>query len=308
MYSVLIYYLVQILNRLISKFYLEGSVISLSSAVVIDDNILNNLRADCENCFGLCCVALPYAKSADFAFDKDSGTPCRNLQSNYLCGIHNELRNRGFRGCAAYECFGAGQKVSQSTYNGKDWRTNKDVSLEMFEVYPIMQQLHEMLWYLNEALTNGAAKSIYKELHNSLIETEELTNKSPEFILSIDVSKLRDKVNKLLIRTSELVRAQVSKKQKDTRRGMDYLGAKLKGADLRGANLRGAFLIAADLRNADLRWSDVIGADFRDAEISGANLTGSIFLTQAQVNAAKGNKHTKLPATLAMPAHWTQEE
>jgi uncharacterized protein YjbI with pentapeptide repeats len=278
------------------------------SSALLDDNILNNLRADCENCFGLCCVALPYAKSADFAFDKDGGAPCRNLLSNYLCGIHNELRNKGFRGCSAYECFGAGQKVSQGTYNGKDWRTNKEVAQEMFDVYPIMQQLHEMLWYLNEALTIDAAKSIYKELHYCLIETEELTGKSPGFILSIDVNEHRAKVNTLLIRTSELVRAQVTRKQKVTLRGMDYLGAKLKGADLRGANLRGALLIAADLRNADLRKSDVIGADFRDTDISGANLTGSIFLTQAQVNAAKGNKHTKLPAKLVRPAHWVQEE
>ncbi|MFB3162635.1 pentapeptide repeat-containing protein [Neobacillus sp. 179-J 1A1 HS] len=277
----------------------------MSSALIIDDNTLNHLRADCENCFGLCCVALPYATSADFAFDKDGGTPCRNLQSNFLCGIHTDLRNKGFRGCSVYECFGAGQKVSQITYNGMDWRTNKDVAQEMFDVYPIMQQLHEMLWYLNEALTIDAAKSIYKELQYCLVETEELTGKSPDVILRIDVTEHRAKVNTLLIRTSELVRNQVTKKPKNTRRGMDYLGAKLKGVNLKGANLRGALLIAADLRNADLRWCDFIGADFRDTDISGANLTGSIFLTQAQVNAAKGNKHTKLPATLVRPAHWS---
>ncbi len=70
--------------------------------------------------------------------------------------------------------------------------------------------------------------------------------------MSIDVTEHRVKVNKLLILTSELVRAQVTKKQKDTRRRMDYLGAKLKEADLRGANLRGALLIAADLSNGIL--------------------------------------------------------
>jgi hypothetical protein len=94
------------------------------------------------------CVALPYAKSADFAFDKDGGIPCRNLHSNYLCGIHNDLRDIGFRGCSAYECFGAGQKVSQITYNGKDWQLNKEIAQEMFDLYPIMQQLDEMLWNL----------------------------------------------------------------------------------------------------------------------------------------------------------------
>lgn len=280
----------------------------LSNTLTVDDDILKELRADCANCFGLCCVALPYAKSVDFAFDKDGGNPCRNLQSNYLCGIHKDLRNKGFRGCAAYECFGAGQKVSQVTYKGMDWRSNKDIAQEMFDVYPIVQQVHEMLWYLNEVLTIDAAKSIHKEVNQSIEDTENLTNKRPEYILNIDVAEHRTKVNKLLIRTSEMVRAQVLKSNKNTRRGMDYLGAKLRGTDLKGANLRGALLIAADLRNADLRWSDVIGADFRDADISDANLTGCIFLTQAQVNAAKGNKHTKLPAALVTPAHWLQRE
>lgn len=282
----------------------------MSNTLTVDDDILKELRADCANCFGLCCVALPYAKSADFAFDKDGGTPCRNLQPNYLCAIHNDLRNKGFRGCSAYECFGAGQKVSQVTYKSMDWRSNKDIAQEMFDVYPIVQQLHEMLWYLNEVLTIHAAKPIHKEVKQSIEDTENLTNKRPEYILSIDVEEHRSKVNKLLIRTSELVRAQVpkSKSKKNTRQRMDYLGAKLRGADLKGANLRGALLIAADLRNADLRWSDVIGADFRDADISDANLTGCIFLTQAQVNAAKGNKHTKLPPALVSPAHWLQRE
>lgn len=31
------------------------------------------------------------------------------------------------------------------------------------------------------------------------------------------------------------------------------------------------------------------------------------FLTQAQVNSAKGNKHTKLPRYLKLPDHWLTE-
>ncbi|MFE4849650.1 pentapeptide repeat-containing protein, partial [Streptomyces sp. NPDC056689] len=87
-------------------------------------------------------------------------------------------------------------------------------------------------------------------------------------------------------------------------RGADLMGARLKGADLRGANLRGAYLIAADLTGADLREADLIGADLRDARLQGADLTGSIFLTQAQVNAARGDGWTKIPASLSRPAHW----
>ncbi len=43
------------------------------------DQKLVDLKADCEKCFGLCCVALPFAASADFAFDKQAGSPCINL-------------------------------------------------------------------------------------------------------------------------------------------------------------------------------------------------------------------------------------
>lgn len=281
----------------------------MSNESAIDDNIRNNLSADCENCFGLCCVALPYAKSADFAFDKEGGTPCRNLQSNHQCAIHKDLRKKGFRGCAAYECFGAGQKVSQVTYEGNDWQNNLALAKEMFDVFPIMQQLHEMLWYLNETLTIEAAQPIHNDLRVCLEETEHLTRQSPESILKINVPEHRAQVNSLLLRTSELVRAKTlnKKNQKKISRGSDLIGANLRRADLKGANLRGVLLIAADLRESDLRMTDLIGADFRDADLSGANLTGSIFLTQAQVNAAKGDINTKLPPSLTIPDHWKEE-
>ncbi|KXJ37347.1 hypothetical protein AX282_20275 [Bacillus spizizenii] len=278
----------------------------MSAEVTLHDNIHHDLRADCQHCFGLCCVALPYAKSADFAFDKDGGTPCRNLQSNYQCSIHKDLREKGFRGCSAYECFGAGQKVSQITYEGKDWRNNPETANEMFDVFPIMQQLHEMLWYLYEALSIDIAKPIHHELRTSFEKIERLTRLSKERLLTLQVDEHRAEVNEWLLKTSELVRAQARnpKLPKKISRGSVLIGAKLKGLDLRGANLRGALLIAADLRNADLRMTDFIGADVRDADLSGADLTGSIFLTQAQVNAANGDSNTKLPPSLQTPAHW----
>jgi uncharacterized protein YjbI with pentapeptide repeats len=283
----------------------------LSNELTNKGNILKNLRADCENCFGLCCVALPFAKSADFEFDKDGGTPCPNLQSDYRCGIHKNLRKNGFRGCTVYECYGAGQKVSQITYNGNDWRDNPALAKEMFDVFPIMQQLHEMLYYLYEALSIEDAKPIYKDLKVALEETEYLTNLSSKSIIKLNVPAHRAIVNDLLLRTSELVRAKISPKENKNQkiqnilnRGSDLIGVNLRGADLRGASLRGAMLIACDLRESDMRLTDLIGADFRDADLSGANLTGSIFLTQAQVNSAKGDIYTKLPPSLSITDHW----
>ena len=82
-------------------------------------------------------------------------------------------------------------------------------------------------------------------------------------------------------------------------------GGKSHAADLTGANLRGALLIGADLTAADLTLADVTGADIRDTDFSGANLAGSLFLTQAQLDAARGDAHTRLPVTLGRPRRWT---
>ncbi|WP_158887409.1 pentapeptide repeat-containing protein [Amycolatopsis anabasis] len=263
------------------------------------------LRADCANCFGLCCVALAFSPSADFPIDKPAGDPCRNLREDYRCGIHARLRQEGFAGCTVYDCFGAGQQVSQVTFGGRSWRESPGTAKRMFEVFPIMRQLHELLWYLTEALSLSEARSLHPELGRALAETERLTRADPATLRDLDVAAHREGVNVLLLRTSELVRAGAGPRKKKDRRGADLIGANLKGADLRGATLRGAYLIGANLKGADLRTTDLIGADFRDADLRGADLTGSIFLTQAQVNAAKGDDGTKLPPSLRRPAHWT---
>ncbi|MGW6905159.1 pentapeptide repeat-containing protein [Streptomyces sp. NPDC054940] len=263
------------------------------------------LRGDCERCFGLCCVALPFTASADFAIDKPAGKPCRNLQDDHRCGIHARLRQSGFNGCTVYDCFGAGQKVSQVTFGGQDWRTgSREQARRMFDVFPAVRQLHELLWYLTEALTLPAARSVHAELRELLETTEAITRGTPEELAALDVAAHRQKVNVLLLKTSELARAGVRGRKKD-RRGADLMGARLKGADLRGANLRGAYLIAADLTGADLRGADLIGADLRDTDLTDADLTDAFFLTQPQLNAARGSAGTRLPGSVSRPVHWT---
>ncbi|MEU5181988.1 pentapeptide repeat-containing protein [Streptomyces longwoodensis] len=263
-----------------------------------------DLRGDCSRCFGLCCVALPFAASADFAFDKDAGTPCPNLGDDHRCGIHARLRQRGFTGCTVYDCFGAGQKVSQVTFGGRDWRTGPpEHARRMVEVFPVVRQLQELLAYLTEALTLPAAAPVHDDLRRARERTEALSLGSAEELAGLDVGAHRQEVNVLLLRTSELVRAGVPGRRAK-RRGADLMGARLKGADLRGADLRGAYLIAADLTGADLRGADLIGADLRDTDLTDADLTGAFFLTQPQVNAARGSGGTRLPDSVTRPVHW----
>jgi len=262
----------------------------------------SNLRADCTQCVGLCCVALTLTRSADFAIDKPAGEPCPNLLDDYRCGIHAHLRDRGFPGCTVYDCFGAGQKVTQQTYAGTDWRHAPDSGAQMFEVFAVVRLLHELLWYLIEA--RELAPSLRAELQTALDDTERLTHGSPEELADLDVLAHRARVNELLLRTSEQVRAGVRRTPLD-HRGADLVGARLRGKDLRGADLRSAYLIAADLRDADLSFADLIGTDLRDTDLRSARLARSIFLTQMQVNAAKGDAGTTLPPRLDRPAHWS---
>ncbi|MET7985737.1 pentapeptide repeat-containing protein [Streptomyces sp. NPDC005281] len=264
------------------------------------------LRADCGRCFGLCCVALPFARSADFAIGKGAGEPCPNLRSDSRCGIHDRLRQTGFTGCTVYDCFGAGQHVSQVTFGGVDWRSgSRERARLMVDAFPVVRHLHELLWYLNEALTLPAARPVHPDVRRLIATTERLTRGTPEELAALDAGAHRQEAGDVLLRASELVRAGAGGGRRKDRRGADLMGARLKGADLRGASLRGALLIAADLAGADLRGADLLGADLRDTDLTDADLTGALFLTQPQLNAARGGDGTRLPDLLARPGHWT---
>jgi uncharacterized protein YjbI with pentapeptide repeats len=272
------------------------------------------LHADCARCFGLCCVALAFTRSADFPIDKDAGEPCRNLRPDHRCGIHPDLRERGFVGCTVYDCFGAGQKISQSTFAGQDWREHPEVRTSMFALLPVLRHVHELLWHLTEAvaLTRGHDDdshdpALTSDLQAAVDRVEGLSLGAPDELLALDIDALRSGVNPLLLRASEGARARSAHQPTGRRadhRGADLIGRRLAGADLRGASLRGALLVGADLTRADLRGADLIGADLRGTDLSGADLAGALFLTQAQVNAARGDTTTRLPDGLEHPEHW----
>ena len=262
------------------------------------------LRADCGRCFGLCCVAPAFSASADFAIDKPAGRPCPHLQPDFRCGIHTDLREKGFRGCAAYDCFGAGQQVSQVTFGGRDWRQDPAAAAQMYEVFAVMRQLHELMWHLAAALALEPAQAVHGQLRRALKATEAMTHRPADALLALDTERHRGEVSSLLLRASELVRAQVPGQKRDYR-GADLIGADLNNARLAGASFRGARLIGAGLRGADLSLADLTGTDLRGADVRGADLARSLFLTQSQLDAAMGDTGTRLPPSLARPAHWS---
>jgi len=265
------------------------------------------LRADCGRCVALCCVALAFAASADFAFDKFAGDACPNLGPDFRCGIHARLREEGFPGCVAYDCFGAGQHLAQATFAGADWRRSPETAERMFGAFAVMRNLHELAWYLAEALAMAATRPVHPELRVALEEIESLTQEPADALLAMDIAGRRESIGALLGKASELARARVgsrTRRHAADRRGADLAGADLRGQDLRGANLRGAMLIGADLRGADLRLADLAGADLRGADLARADLRGSLFLTQFQLEAANGDSGTRLTTSLVRPVHW----
>ena len=243
------------------------------------------LAADCSRCAGLCCVAPAFARSSDFAIDKPAGRPCPHLRADSRCEIHEQLSERGFPGCAVFDCFGAGQHLVQETFGGADWRSRSDLAGPMFTLLPILRQLHELAWYLTEAMKLDAANRLRPRLRAALAETERLSAGTPEQLLALDLSSYRNRVNPLLLMASELARAGFSRRP--DYRGADLIGRDLRGADLRGASLRGALLIGADLRAADLRRADFTGADLRGADLRDADLTGALFLTGSQLRSTR---------------------
>lgn len=235
------------------------------------------LRADCARCVGLCCVAPAFAKSSDFAIDKPAGRPCPNLAGDFRCTIHDRLAESGFKGCTVFDCFGAGQRLTQETFGGQDWHA----APEMFAALPVMRQMHELMWYLTEALKLDESRKIWAKLQAALDETDKMAGGTPAELQRLDLAAYRNRVNPLLQQASALARGRGP-----DHRGANLIGKKMRGADLRGASLRGALLIGADLRGADLRRADFTGADLRGADLRGADLTGALFLTDSQLRSA----------------------
>jgi Pentapeptide repeats (8 copies) len=269
------------------------------------------LLADCARCVGLCCVAPAFARSADFAVDKPAGTPCTNLRADFRCAIHTELRDRGFAGCTVFDCLGAGQRVT-AAFAGRDWRS-PEVAPPMFAAFAVARQVHELLWYLDEARVRAPDPALDAEWAR-------LVDEDPA---ACDVAAARERVGELLRVASERLRTgrrdspsrerRLAVPKTGTRRtagpGREYgradlVGVRWRSADLRRAGFRGALLLGADLLGADLRLADLLGADLRGADLRGADLSTSLFLTPMQAAAARGDDATRLPERVPRPAHW----
>lgn len=154
-------------------------------------NARADLRADCSRCEGLCCVAPAFFKSADFAIDKPAGRRCPELQPDLSCGIHANLRERGFSGCAVFDCFGAGQQVVQVTFPGGDWRQAPETATSMFSVFGVMRQLKQLLWYLAEAVAAMPPCPLREAVELAQTKTQAMVDSSAQNLERLDIAAYR---------------------------------------------------------------------------------------------------------------------
>ena len=253
-----------------------------------------NLTADCSRCVGLCCVAPAFAASADFAFTKPAGVACRHLAADASCTIHDRLIPSGFPGCVAYDCFGAGQRVV-ALYGGGPR------SAPMLSAYETVRQLHELLWYVADALSRSSAAPVHGALAQAGSAIEAAVAGGPSSIEATDPATHRATVAPLLRHASALTRAAVpsaagrpgpdgrhpdrasqAHQRADRNAGhdlsegdlaqRDLSGPEPAGPELAGHDLAGHDLAGRDLGRADLSTASLIGADLRGAGLQVADL------------------------------------
>jgi hypothetical protein len=157
----------------------------------------SRLRADCARCCGLCCVAPSFDADQGFGFDKPAHTACVNLRHDHRCGIHDELRVRGFPACASFDCHGAGQWVTQQLFGGSSWQTSPEIAASMFRLYACYRGLHELMALLQLAIARLSPADA-AGLEHCLQDIDAICRAGPELAAAISVSVLRNKVRELL--------------------------------------------------------------------------------------------------------------
>lgn len=117
-------------------------------------------QADCQSCFGLCCVALSFERGTQFGHDKVAGQPCQYLAEDFRCRIHAQREELGYEGCEAFDCLGAGQRAS-AQFAGQNWRRDPSVARRLYASFSLLLRLQEM----RQALETAAELDLGNGLH-----------------------------------------------------------------------------------------------------------------------------------------------
>ena len=155
------------------------------------------LQADCTQCCGLCCVGPAFDADQGFGFDKPAHTACQHLQRDDRCGIHEQLTARGFPSCAAFDCHGAGQWVTQQLFGGRSWRSSPELGASMFAHFQRYRALHELMALVDRAVRSSRPNEA-TALQECLECIEGICRSGPSTACTISLTALRTAVMQAL--------------------------------------------------------------------------------------------------------------
>ncbi len=101
---------------------------------MLEIQIPEGFEHDCNNCQGLCCVALAIDKKSGFPINKEAGIPCDQLNTDAKdtaalckCKIFATLSDKTHSLCIDFTCLGAGNTVSKYFKDlGMHWTTRPE--------------------------------------------------------------------------------------------------------------------------------------------------------------------------------------
>jgi hypothetical protein len=113
---------------------------------------MSQFRADCSRCCGLCCIVPDQLTVQGFPSDKPANTACRYMDAYSRCSIHEKRREHGYQACEEFDCFGAGQWITQELFANARWTDSSGVAHLMFSAYRHWQPRFESAALLEAAL------------------------------------------------------------------------------------------------------------------------------------------------------------
>ena len=155
---------------------------------------MDTLTADCSRCAGLCCVAFAFDRSEDFGHDKPADTACHHLAEDFSCTIHEGLADKGYRGCVRFDCHGAGQRVVQNVFGGRDWRSEPALMAPMMAAFRAMRRLYELLHLLDAAKALSLDATAQAELSRLIAWIDPDDGWTAEGVSAFDIDAAEAKV------------------------------------------------------------------------------------------------------------------
>lgn len=157
----------------------------------LSDAFPDDFSADCTRCAAMCCMALAFDRGDSFAHDKPAGVGCHHL-SKMSCSVHANLTELGYSGCVAFDCLGAGQRITAlfaDDFNGH-WRDTPSLTSPMIDAFRAMRDVQELRHLLNAAATLPLPKSKERERQDWLSQLKSATG-NLELLNQVDTRHIR---------------------------------------------------------------------------------------------------------------------